>query len=312
MKVATIRLPGRLCAVRQDGNVFVEIQGFSDIGALVQFPNWKEIAAQASGPTHPVVGADLAPTIPKPGKIMCIGMNYKQHIVERGVPFPDYPTVFAKFSDSLAGPNDYIPLPPEDSKADWEGELSVIIGKPARRIRKEEAENYIAGYTVFNDISMRGFQNRSQQWLQGKTWENSSPLGPVMVTPDELRLDARIQTKIDGQVVQDSSIDDLLFDIPQIIAYLSVFTTLQPGDVISTGTPSGVGVAQNPKRFLVPGEVLETTVEGIGSLKNGIIEEEIVETKDESLKGLVHSEIRQAIQPECGGASKILHRSSSY
>src|SRR5699024_4610920 len=128
---------------------------------------------------------------------------------------------------------------------DWEGELAVIIGKPARRIRKEEAENYIAGYAVFNDISMRGFQNRSRQWLQGKTWENSSPLGPVMVTPDELKLDARIQTKIDGQVVQDSSIDDLLFDIPQIIAYLSVFTTLQPGDVISTGTPSGVGTAQD-------------------------------------------------------------------
>src|SRR5699024_104247 len=117
------------------------------------------------------------------------------------------PTVFAKFSDSLAGANDCIPLPPEDSKVDWEGELAVIIGKPARRIRKEEAENYIAGYAVFNDISMRGFQNRSRQWLQGKTWENSSPLGPVMVTPDELKLDARIQTKIDGQVVQDSSID---------------------------------------------------------------------------------------------------------
>lgn len=289
MKVATIRLPGRLCAVRQDGNVFVEIQGFSDIGALVQFPNWKEIAAQASGLTHPVVGADLAPTIPKPGKIMCIGMNYKQHIVERGAPFPDYPTVFAKFSDALAGANDYIPLPPEDSKVDWEGELAVIIGKPARRIRKEEAENYIAGYTVFNDISMRGFQNRSRQWLQGKTWENSSPLGPVMVTPQELNPNARIQTRIDGLVVQDSTVDDLLFDIPQIISYLSVFTTLQPGDVISTGTPSGVGTAQDPKRFLVSGEVLETSIEGIGSLKNQVIDENSGGLDLKRSRGLVNS-----------------------
>lgn len=275
MKVATIRLPGRLSAVRQEEDVFVEIQGFSDVGALVQFPNWEEIAAQAKGPTHPVIGADLAPIIPKPGKIMCIGMNYREHIIERGTPFPEFPTVFAKFPDALAGASDYIPLPPEDSKLDWEAELAIVIGKYGRRVSEEQAGAYIAGYTVFNDISMRGFQNRSPQWLQGKTWEHSSPLGPVLVTPDELASNARIQTRIDGQVVQDSPIDDLLFDIPQIISYLSTFATLQPGDVISTGTPSGVGVAQKPERFLVPGEVLETTVEGIGSLKNMVINEEV-------------------------------------
>lgn len=275
MKVATIRLPGRLSAVRLEEDVFVEIQGFSDVGALVQFPNWEEIAAQAKGPTHPVIGADLAPIIPKPGKIMCIGMNYREHIIERGTPFPEFPTVFAKFPDALAGASDYIPLPPEDSKLDWEAELAIVIGKYGRRVSEEQAGAYIAGYTVFNDISMRGFQNRSPQWLQGKTWEHSSPLGPVLVTPDELASNARIQTRIDGQVVQDSPIDDLLFDIPQIISYLSTFATLQPGDVISTGTPSGVGVAQKPERFLVPGEVLETTVEGIGSLKNMVINEEV-------------------------------------
>lgn len=286
MKVATLRLPGRLCAVRQEKDVFVEIQGFSDIGALVQFPNWEEIAAGAAGPAHPVAGADLAPTIPKPGKIMCIGMNYKEHIMERGTPFPEFPTVFAKFPDALAGPEDCIPLPPEDSKLDWEAELAVVIGKPGRRIGQEEAENYIAGYTVFNDISMRGFQNLSPQWLQGKTWDRSSPLGPVLVTRDEVTSNARIQTRIDGQVVQDSSIDDLLFDIQQIISYLSVFTTLQPGDVISTGTPSGVGVAQEPKRFLLPGEVLETTVEGIGSLKNTVINEQVGRLNSEPSRAL--------------------------
>lgn len=278
MKIATLRLPGRLTAARVDGDLLVEIPGFSDVGVLVQFPNWEDIAAQANGPIHHISSVDFAPAVPQPGKILCIGMNYRAHIAERGTPMPEFPTVFGKFADALAGPHDDIPLPPEDHKLDWEAELAVIIGAPGRRIHPNDAMSHVAGYTILNDVSMRGYQNRTQQWLQGKIWQNSTPLGPVVISPDELSPDAIIRTRIDGEIVQESTIDDLLFDIPEIIAYLSTFVTLRPGDVISTGTPSGVGVAQQPPRFLQAGELLETSIDNIGSMRNYIVSERMEPT----------------------------------
>lgn len=288
MKISTLRLPDRLVAARHDGDTYTEITGFTDVGMLLQHPNWQELSAHAHGPTHCALSADLAPVIPQPGKIICIGMNYREHILERGTAFPEHPTIFAKYADALAGASDNIPLPPEDDQLDWEGELAVIIGSPGRRINEADALNHVAGYTVLNDISMRGFQSRTHQWLQGKTWQNSTPVGPALATPDELPTGATIRTTIDGKVVQKSTIDDLLFEIPEIISYLSTIITLRPGDIISTGTPSGVGTARTPKRFLRAGEHLETTIEGIGALSNQIITEDVFHTERATTQDRVH------------------------
>ncbi|QGU08800.1 Ureidoglycolate lyase (plasmid) [Corynebacterium occultum] len=285
MKISTLRLPTRTVAARQDGNTFTEISGFTDVGALLQNPDWQDLATAADGPTHDLTDTDLAPVVPRPGKIICVGVNYRQHIIEMGSEMPDHPTIFAKYAESLIGAEDDIQLPPEDSSLDWEGELAIIIGKPGRRIAEADALDHIAGYTVLNDVSMRGFQFRTMQWLQGKTWENSTPVGPAMVTPDELPADATLRTTIDGEVMQETTIDDLLFGAREIIAYLSTIFTLRPGDIIATGTPDGVGFARDPQRFLREGEVLETSIEGIGTLSNRVAAEILSTSKVPAAQG---------------------------
>jgi acylpyruvate hydrolase len=268
MKLSTLRQDGRTAVARQDGDTFVEIDGFRDVGHLLQEPGWQDLAARADGARHPVAGADLAPVVPSPGKVICVGANYRQHILEMGSELPKYPTLFAKFADSLLGAYDNIELPPEDASIDWEAELAIIIGKPGRRIAEADALSHVAGYAVLNDVSMRGYQFRTNQWLQGKMWEKSTPVGPALVTPDEFDGVAPIRTAINGEVLQDSTTADLLFGPKEIIAYLSTITTLRPGDVIATGTPAGVGVARSPQRFIRPGDVVETTIEGLGTLRN--------------------------------------------
>ncbi|WP_127125836.1 fumarylacetoacetate hydrolase family protein [Georgenia sp. SYP-B2076] len=268
MKLSTLRHNGRTAVVRQDGDTLVEIDGFRDVGHLLQDPSWQDVAARADGATHPVEGADLAPVVPSPGKIICVGANYRQHILEMGSDLPEYPTLFAKYADSLVGAYDDIELPPEDSSIDWEAELAIVIGTPGRRIDEADALSHIAGYAVLNDVSMRGYQFRTNQWLQGKMWEKSTPIGPALVTPDEFDGDAAIRTVINGEVLQESTTADLLFGPTEIIAYLSTITTLRPGDVIATGTPAGVGFARTPQRFIRPGDVVETTIDGLGTLRN--------------------------------------------
>jgi len=213
---------------------------------------------------------DLAPVVMGAGKVLCVGHNYRQHILEMGHGLPDYPNVFSKFNDALVGPNDPIALSDDATLWDWEAELALVIRKPAHRISTDVAEEFIAGYTVANDISARDWQRRSSQWLLGKTFERTTPVGPWLVTSDELDLSAglTITCHVDGVEKQRSSTADLLFGPAYLVAYLSQVITLQPGDVILTGTPGGVGAAREPQERLTPGQVVTTEISGIGRLHN--------------------------------------------
>jgi len=210
-----------------------------------------------------------------PWKICCGGHNYAAHIAETGREAPAHPTLFAKFPIALIGAADPVELPAESQAVDWEAELAVVIGRPVRRASEEEARSAIAGYTIVNDVSMRDWQLRTPQWLAGKTFERSSPLGPELVTLDELPEpdDLMIRCSVDGEVMQESRTSDLLFDPVTLIRFISTICTLVPGDVIATGTPSGIGNARDPKVFLRPGQTMVTEVEGIGRLVNTCREE---------------------------------------
>lgn len=268
MRLLTMRLGQRTGAVRQDGDELVEIPGAADVGALLRLPDWQQAASAAQGARHPLDGADLAPVVPNPGKIVCVGLNYRSHILEMGRELPEFPTLFAKFADTLIGPADDIVLPPEDEAVDWEAELAVVIGSPGRRIAEGDAAAHIAGYTVCNDVSMRTWQFRTREWLQGKNWESSTPLGPALVTPDEFTPGGTISCAVDGNVMQQASTGDLLHTPEFLISYISTMITLRPGDVIITGTPGGVGHARTPTLALRPGQLLETSIDGLGQLRN--------------------------------------------
>ncbi|MDQ0077680.1 fumarylacetoacetate hydrolase family protein [Arthrobacter oryzae] len=259
-------------AVRQDGDTLTEIDGFADVGALLRTEGWESIAAAANGATHPYDGADLAAVVPFPGKIICVGHNYRNHINEMGREVPEYPTLFAKYQESLIGPNDDLALPQESDTVDWESELAVVIGKKGRRISEADAAGHIAGYSVLNDVSMRDYQFRTIQWLQGKTWEKSTPFGPALVTRDEFS-GGLMTTAVDGEIQQSTPTNDVVFTPEFLVSYISTIITLNPGDVIATGTPGGVGHAQDPKRYLQEGQVLVTTIEGLGQLRNRVIKE---------------------------------------
>lgn len=279
MRLATLRMGERTLAARKEADTWVTIPGVSDVGALLQDPNWIDRAASASSGVDGseelnASDASFDIVVPYPSKILCCGLNYSTHIQEMGRDLPTHPTLFAKFPQTLTGPFDEISLPEEDPAIDWEAELAVVIGKGGRRIPLEEATNHIAGYTIANDISMRTWQFRTVEWLQGKMWDASTPLGPELVTPDEVSDDAQIQTLIDGEVMQDALISDLVHGPEFLVSYVSTFTRLKPGDVLLTGTTGGVGRARNPERYLRAGEVLETKIEGIGSLINTIVKEQ--------------------------------------
>ncbi len=273
----TLRLDHGTRAARLDGDVAVLLDA-PDVGALLSLPDWS--SAAASDGDRVEVGADagaadLAPVVPRPAKVICVGSNYAAHIAEMGNPVPQHPTYFTKFAASLAGARDDLPLPPESDKVDWEAELAVVIGAGGRRIPREHALDHVAGYTVLNDVSMRDWQRRTTQFLAGKAWDGCTPVGPWLVTADEVPAGAsglRISCEVDGRVVQDSRTDDLIFDVATLIADASVFARLEPGDIIATGTPSGVGAGRTPQEFLRPGSVLRTSIEGIGALENRCIE----------------------------------------
>jgi acylpyruvate hydrolase len=206
-------------------------------------------------------------------RIFCIGMNYLAHVKETGKPAPEFPAIFAKFPSTLADPYQEINLPELSIEVDWEVELGIVIGKSGKNIAEIDALSLVAGYVVVNDISMRDWQSRTTQWFQGKNFEKTTPVGPYIVTPDELD-DAQsleISCKIDDEVVQSGNTSDLIFGVPYLLSYISQFVTLSPGDLIITGTPGGVGMGRNPKRFLQKGETLISTVEAIGSLRNKFV-----------------------------------------
>jgi acylpyruvate hydrolase len=273
MRLATIRIPGGTRAVRLDGGQAVET-GYNDAGELLARPDWPALAAAADGARHPAASLDLAPVIPHPGKVVCVGLNYRHHILEMGRGLPEHPTLFAKYADALIGPRDPIQLPAESSAVDWEAELAVVIGRAVRRADEKEACAAIAGFCVLNDVTMRDWQYRTTQWLQGKSFEATTPVGPALVTPDELpggiRPALAITGGVDGETVQKADTSDLVFDPVALVRYISAIMTLRPGDLIATGTPGGVGHARKPPRYLTAGMTLTTEIEGIGRLENAV------------------------------------------
>jgi acylpyruvate hydrolase len=274
MRLVTIRTAGGTRAGRLEGDQIIELDA-TDVGALLAGGEAAmRSAASADGPRHDYAGADLAPLIPNPPKIICVGQNYMAHIAEMGSQPPDYPTLFAKYTRALVGPRDDIVLPKVSDNIDWEVELAIVIGKEARHVSGDSAMDAVAGWTILNDVSVRDFQRRTAQFLQGKTFEKSTPLGPMLVTKDEIDAsDLRLTTEVDGQVMQDSSTADLLFKPPDIIAYISQIITLEPGDIIATGTPSGVGAGRKPPVWLKPGQTMVTRVEGLGEQVNRCVKE---------------------------------------
>ncbi|MDA0637885.1 fumarylacetoacetate hydrolase family protein, partial [Nonomuraea sp. MCN248] len=251
------------------------------LGAFLARDDWAAEAAAVdadAATTYPARGADFAPVVPRPSKVVCVGLNYRNHIQEMGRDLPRHPTLFAKFADSLIGAADDIVLPPETTALDWEVELAVVIGAPVRRARGAAAEAAIAGFTVLNDITCRDWQFRTREWLQGKTWDSSTPVGPYLVTPDELpggvRPRLEVKLTVDGEVMQQDDTGDLLFDPVALVEYVSTVVRLNPGDLIATGTPGGVGHARDPKRYLTGGERVVTEIQGVGRLENTVTEEE--------------------------------------
>ncbi|NKY54769.1 fumarylacetoacetate hydrolase family protein [Nocardia flavorosea] len=273
MKLATLRVDGGTRAVRLDADTLVDL-GCSDLGVLFAQDDWATTAAKATGATWPADGADLAPVVPNPSKVICVGHNYTNHIKEMGRELPSYPTLFPKFADSLIGPNDPIVKPGETEAFDWEVELVVVIGTPVRRATEEQAADAIAGFTVMNDISVRDWQFRTIEWTQGKIWDSSTPVGPYVVTPDEVggvRPALEVETLVDGEIMQRDDTGTLLFDPVRLVQYVSTVIRLNPGDMIATGTPAGVGHARDPKVYLVGGETVVTRIAGLGACTNQVV-----------------------------------------
>ena len=274
MRFATIRTGAGTTAARLDADTLIPLDA-SDVGALLATGDPASVPARAGAAAVPVADADFAPVVINPSKVICVGLNYRAHILETGRELPEYPTLFAKFADTLTGARDDLVLPSVSEKVDWEVELGVIIGRPVYRASVDEAEAGIAGYTVVNDVSMRDWQRRTLQWLQGKMFERSTPTGPYLVTADEVGTapDLEVRCEVDDVVMQQSRTSDLLFGAVEIVAYASQAVTLQPGDLIATGTPGGVGNARKPPVYLRPGNVLRTWIEGLGECVNRCVAE---------------------------------------
>jgi acylpyruvate hydrolase len=274
MRFATLRTATGTTAARLDGDTLIPLDA-ADVGELLATGNPGAVAERAGTSPVPAAGADLAPVVTNPSKILCAGLNYRSHIQETGRELPEYPTMFAKFAATLMGPNDDLAIPAVSERVDWEAELGVIIGKPVHRATAAEAAGAIAGYTITNDVSMRDFQRRTLQWDAGKIFEHTTPAGPYLVTPDEVgnAEDLEIGCSVDGVEKQKARTSDLLFKPADIVAYVSQAITLLPGDLLLTGTTGGVGDARKPPEYLKPGQVLRTWIEGLGELVNNTVAE---------------------------------------
>jgi acylpyruvate hydrolase len=235
------------------------------------------MAGAERGAALPLADLELLPPVLAPGRIICLGLNYLGHVTETKRELPTYPVLFTKFADALVGPHAPIVAPPESRQIDYEAELAVIIGRPARRVAIADALSVVAGFTVANDVTMRDYQYKSHQWLQGKAWPSSTPLGPWLVTGDEIgdgcELDIRLA--LNGKELQHSNTRHMIFDVPTTIATLSEFVNLAPGDVILMGTPDGVGFRREPKVLLSPGDRVCVEIEGIGVLDNRVVGEDV-------------------------------------
>jgi acylpyruvate hydrolase len=276
VELATIRLDGRTTAVRVEGDGETLVDLGLDVGAILASPGGLETAARTGRVRLSAADAVFAPLVPRPGKVICVGLNYQKHIKEMGRDLPEYPTLFAKFADALIGAHDDIHRPAETEQFDWEAELALVVGRPVRRADEAQAAAAIAGFAVLNDITCRDWQFRTREWLQGKSWDSTTPVGPYLVTSDEVggsRPALDIRCEVNAQLMQQDNTGDLLFGPVDLVRYVSAMIRLNPGDIIATGTPGGVGHARKPQVFLRAGDTVVTEIDGLGRLENHVIAE---------------------------------------
>jgi 2-keto-4-pentenoate hydratase/2-oxohepta-3-ene-1,7-dioic acid hydratase in catechol pathway len=236
----------------------------------------EEAARRPNAAKYPAAEVKLLPPIPDPAKIVCIGLNYRDHAAESGAPIPKDPVLFSKYATALIGDGQAIVLPPVSQEVDYEAELVIVVGRRGRNVKAADALQYVAGYTVGHDVSARDWQLKKdgKQWMVGKTFDTFAPTGPALVTADEVPDPHKlaIRLRLNGQTMQDSNTKQMIFSVAEIIAYLSQVFTLEPGDLIFTGTPPGVGVARKPPVFLKGGDVVEVEIEGLGVLRNPVVQ----------------------------------------
>lgn len=268
MRLATLRTQNGTAAARVTGESRAVVIGeYASVGKLLLEPDWQRIASVAAGEEVAFAPRDLAPVVPQPGKIICVGLNYAKHIEEMGHDKPDVPTLFVKFPEALIGPYDDAEVPDFNAKSlDFEGELAVIVGKQARHVSEAEAPDYIAGYAVINDCSQRTYQNRTKQWHQGKSLEKTAGFGPWLDT--DWHPGPAITTTLNGERMQHAPTDDLVFTPAKLVEFISHLYPLAPGDVIATGTPAGVGHARDPRRYLADGDTVRVEINGLGAIEN--------------------------------------------
>jgi 2-keto-4-pentenoate hydratase/2-oxohepta-3-ene-1,7-dioic acid hydratase in catechol pathway len=274
MRIVTYRSEREARAGLLRGDTVVDIWdelggGGPGVRDLLASGRLSEVAALAEHPGLPLADVELEPPIPDPDKIVCIGLNYRSHAAEAGIDPPDSPTFFAKFRNALAPSGVVVPLPRASDKVDFEAEVAFVVGQSCSEVDESAAADHIAGYTLLNDLSARDLQFATPQWMPGKIFDGSAPCGPALVTPDEALADGPISFSLtlNGEVMQDASTDDLIFGVPQLLAHLSRLMTLEPGDIVSTGTPSGVGSTRDPRVWLKPGDEISISSPTLGRLE---------------------------------------------
>ena len=275
--------PGRRLGVERPGGVLDLTDALgSDLGAVLSGLDPETLIAEAEAgatdgpaPTPVTDIRHLAP-LPRPGKIVCVGLNYHDHCREQGVEAPAYPMLFAKFSNAITDPGAPVVRPRATDTLDLECELAVIVGRRASRVAPERALDHVFGYTVLNDVTARDLQREDRQWLRAKGWDGFAPLGPVVVTRDEIADPGRLGLRswVNGETWQDSTTADMIWDVPSLLAFVTRSITLEPGDILSTGTPAGVGHFHDPPRYLAGGDVMGCEIDGIGVLENSIVDEQ--------------------------------------
>lgn len=279
MRLARVTKDGNIgLAALADGNVTIAYgDDVADLDAHIAAGTLAEAGAKAaSGEAVDEASLTFLSPMVRPSKVICLGLNYRDHAEESGLGIPEFPVLFARFASSLIGHGAPIILPKASSQLDWEAELVAVLSKGGKNIAEADALNHVAGYSAFNDASIRDFQLRTPQWTAGKNFDDTGAFGPWLVTPDELPAGAaglKIECRVNGQVMQSSNTGNLIFDVAKTISLLSSFMTLETGDVLVMGTPGGVGVARNPQVWMKAGDVCEVEIEGIGVLSNPIVAE---------------------------------------
>lgn len=280
MKLASFLLDGRATyGCVQDDQYLIPAASFldrySDLAAVIRNDALVEVqqSATSQGTRVAVSATKPLPVIPNPGKVVCVGLNYKSHVAETKRPDSKYPSLFLRFADTLVANGDAVLRPSFSDCFDWEGELAFVIGKGGRNIPQAQAFEHIAGYACFNDVTVRDWQRHTHQFTPGKNFPGTGSFGPYLVTPDEVSdvTKLTLETRVNGTVMQHASVGDLIFDIPVLVEYISTFTPLSPGDVIATGTPGGVGDRRDPPLYMKDGDTVEVEITGLGVLRNHVV-----------------------------------------